>query len=719
MMNESEIIFGKDFIEIYQTDIFCAFNVDISYVNGLYEKHIYCDIYNKISGGIQFCMFDDIKNVIIKYKNLRNFATISIPLNAEIYIFNNYFLSDIVNVLQINDISELDIWNDPEDVAYVIKKNPQLIAHVKFQTIDLCYIAINYDPLLIKYIFDPYVSPSKTNIDIHTYESLCETAVVMSPYALSHIKRQTENVILKSVFKYDSTIYQINDENKSSELYTKILNNINNYHLIKSVPDIFQTFDMIKNAITYDGNNLKYVNEKYHTNEIIKLAIDNDIKSINFVSNNKITKDIIEYGLNKSLKILKYIDTSNMENFYEIILNKITTDESSAKYIQYIERVSEKFCKKIMEINPSYVEYINNPPISMSKLLIDLDPRYAVLYDNSTSDELIKALELNPSLFIRIDKPDKKIIDYMINVNPNYVIENNVELTNENIMCIIKKNPSKIYDILHRYNVSENIKKQFIEISPDNIKYFPLYEQSNDICDMAILKDPSLIEYIKTPNYIPQNNVCIEILKYNGKYIDHLNMFVNITDELVEIAILTYPKAIKYHSNQLYEMCIKCIEKKGKLIKYINKNMYNENLIRTAITTYPNALKYMKNQSIDLIKFAINIDLSAAKHINININDEKLLIDAINEKNDMNIFKYLKYEKYPQMLIHFVYIYPQIIKYIQNSLGNHEDLLVMIFLLNPEIQKNICDKSMCNFFDEFVKNIDDVYLEYNIFDLHL
>ena len=547
-------------------------------------------IYNNIANIISFYKFSDkIKDML---KNINHYLINSDNLQ-KIILFVKYEPKILLNIN--SDILTKEIYNT------AIKINSKCFQYipVKFITEEMCNIIVNLDPFMIKYIPKEYATEElgliamSKNVDAyslilykttkHTLELLKHNKVPNDEFTEYSIK------ILENISKLSLGLVYAKYENKpiiSQDIIFKFKNSINIPIEASCLYKNYNNTSVISNNVLYITPNgfcfknilltdkqliyLTIKRKKQIKSDIIKKAkiylielyIVKNIPNINYIGDKSFLAKIklceifnieclnydyyLNYYKHKIKNIIKF-DKLNKNNIYYIkkILKKI-------KYFPgKLEKLIEPFNKDIED--ELYLIWLENFPFFEWKGKIK---KYFI----NISKKLLECKISENKAPLNIIEPDDKFIKKILKKYPEQVIY----ITNPTYKQIkkgIKANKKVFWDI--KIYIDTTIK--------DKNQYKKLYMLANDNLYSDII--PFSISEI-------DEDIVKKTIKLNGKIIESLPSIYQNNIELINLALDTYPLAIKNipKNNQTFEQCKKVLEQDISLYTYCNfipNELYN------------------------------------------------------------------------------------------------------------------------------------------------
>jgi hypothetical protein len=211
-----------------------------------------------------------------------------------------------------------------------------------------------------------------------------------------------------------------------------------------------------------------------------------------------------------------------------------------------------------------------------------------------------------------------------------------VEQTDELCMLAINKNPSTIRLIK---NASEVVCLEAVKKDGYAIKH--IKNPSENICMQAVISHPYSCQHIKNPS----NNVLLEALKHDFSLVVHMNdIFKNIytrhSDELIFYQINAVRKnsnVIKYIKNPSEQVCLEAVKQNGLVIQFID-DPSNEVCLEAVKQNYT-AIQYIWEPSDNVLLEALRTNHDAFKYIY--KYSEEIAVEFI--KKDISVFKYINH----------------------------------------------------------------------------
>lgn len=259
--------------------------------------------------------------------------------------------------------------------------------------------------------------------------------------------------------------------------------------ILKEVPKISQTYEMLKYVCEHDGKALKHASKKLITPELCEIAVLQNAMALEFVPS-KIINSASEDWVSNLYKIA----VSNNGRALEFVPDEYKTDcmvENAVTYYykhihslpandnkHYVETVklNEELRERAKLEGEELEEYYHYPIFYVPKLLL-------------SSDVILKSVSYSP-LSLR-DIPKNKI-------------------TKEIAFAAVKKNGSAIQYVPNKF-MTEELVNIAVENNSIAIKYVPEELINQELCNKCLANDYALIKYI--PETFITKEMCIKVAK--------------------------------------------------------------------------------------------------------------------------------------------------------------------------------------------------------------
>ncbi|MBO6114511.1 MAG: DUF4116 domain-containing protein [Lachnospiraceae bacterium] len=419
----------------------------------------------------------------------------------------------------------------------VLKENPLLI-NLKFvpkikQTQDILFKVCEKDGLQLKYASKKLISFELCEVAVKQngralefvpekiiqekgeewFTQLCKDAVLSNGMAIEYVPFmiKDEEMVKISVLEhngcvedreYDYYEYPIKYALKSvmtedfliQMLYTSPF-------ALKNIPRYKITENIVRTAISQNGNTIRYVPDKMINEELVSLAISSNEMSIQFIPERYKTEEICHQCLNKNYMVLPYIPEKyitekmciNLIKESKCVVDRISKDKMIELYgteeikLLYLKDLPEKIRnnKKVLDAFVEMNEYGSLPIIKWNEKIVDnLHDRYRIkdVYGNDINPlekntvEYLSKLIKEPKNELIIDKKYDNILDFVSNYDLNeYIKVSDLSVDRKNIEDYVivpyKENSILNYDLSNEDHVIN-----IYYISDIHLKHQLIYE---------------------------------------------------------------------------------------------------------------------------------------------------------------------------------------------------------------------------------------------------
>jgi len=284
-------------------------------------------------------------------------------------------------------------------------------------------------------------------------------------------------------------------------------------------------------------------------------------------------------------------------------------------YLKYTS-TDNKITAEVVNDNEIIMKYLNGlyeNIVVVEKLEKNMES--GIYYETSTQtvykltitqiaqDDIVEIIISRTKLgaFTKIERIEEKIIED-VKTNPTNIryIEQQTEAI---CWAALNKQPSTIEYIK---SPTYDMKKFSVNTNPSNIKF--IKDQPEDLCWIAIKKEMWNLQYIKNPT----KEMCIFVLQSRPQYLTLLNQ----TEEMqMIVASQGSLEGIKNPSEKVILTALKnCDPQDMSLI--LNKIPdYHVEICRAVLDKNYKSIRFLRNQSVDIQKYAIDVNFHAFEHI--------------------------------------------------------------------------------------------------------
>lgn len=617
-------------------------------------------------------------------------------------------VNDCVNVICDTGI---DYFDSKYIAANDFKINP-ILHH------DLCLQGIKKDGNFIKY-FD--VQPDYAETEMNTINNLYKLAVEQSCNAIRYVKYQTEDICMIALKKSKSMIVHILPINRTYNI-CMYASECKDPYILKYIPENILDYDMCVNAIKNNGFSISCVPQKFKTFELIEIAITENPYVIKELSEAEQLPHMIKNVVENKGDCLQYV-INKTEN---ICMSAIINDGFAIRYIPH-EILTLEMCMIAIKTNTELYDFyvknkknkacINNlcqKGLSMRCIQGQAEKICHIAYDKFNDQSLhIMGINRIPSSlrFIKKEYRTEHINELAVK-NDGTVLKyiDKDQQTDKICEIAIDQNPVAI---LHVANKTFALCKRAFEIDRFTAEFFPhdvidkmlddvinliseyplmirclsKEQQTEEICINTVKRSPKALKYIKMQTQqVIQTAIC--------KYYNALKYINNPSNEIIWFALKINPRSIIFvpnpqrnimlyactksymndiyahcvpklsHSDRLllieknglmlqtiepkyqtFDMCLKAIKQNPYALQYVDERYMTNYLCRIAIRKAPMTISYVnKFQTYGLAKLAVTINSRAISNV-LPENLTSELVKMATEKNYKTI-KYIKNQTY-------------------------------------------------------------------------
>ena len=230
-------------------------------------------------GGLHFC--EEHKRHLHYTGYFPKLALIEIPDNARVYIEKDKFKADRLIIKQItNYINDDNFWID------LIPDNGLVLKHVKYQTEEICKLAVQQDGYALRYVMNQTYDICKLAVQQYgralrfvknRTEELCVLAVKQNGLALEYVPKQTEDICKLAVQQNGLALDYVKEQTNDICAIAVKQNGLV-LELVKEQTDEICTLAVQQNWLA-----LKYV--KKQTEKICMLAVEQNNFASHFINN--------------------------------------------------------------------------------------------------------------------------------------------------------------------------------------------------------------------------------------------------------------------------------------------------------------------------------------------------------------------------------------------------------------------------------------------------
>uniref|UniRef100_A0A6C0EAE2 DUF4116 domain-containing protein n=1 Tax=viral metagenome TaxID=1070528 RepID=A0A6C0EAE2_9ZZZZ len=310
-----------------------------------------------------------------------------------------------------------------------------------------------------------------------------------------------------------------------------------------------------------DSSNVSYWYDRfnYEYKYIREVTVPND--ALVYVEDLKYKADKIVVS-GKSL--IEKSDIWKNNDFINSLTHKMIEE-----YFPKLKHQNKNLVKKVLHMIPEYIDFVKNRTVEYCRISLEKYGDAIKYIKNPTDDDYIKIIQRDISFLKYIKNPSAKVLEYVVR---NY----------EDALNFI---PNPSIDLI----------KLSLEEFPSAIKFV---KQTDEICNIAIKNDPSVIRYIKNKTY-DHYKLAIEMCdKYHS-------ILVEEDPCLVEEILEYYPSLLEYVKHQSDEACTIAIKKDPSTIRFVHSQ--TPELCNLAISLDVNCSKYIKNFALLSDKMFIKV----------------------------------------------------------------------------------------------------------------
>lgn len=290
--------------------------------------------------------------------------------------------------------------------------------------------------------------------------------------------------------------------------------------------------------------------------------------------------------------------------------------KNSTECYKYFKNVDSELLMRIIKINGLILKYLEDDLQTEEICKEAIKSKYGSFKHviNKTEEMCWFALECNDYNIKYIEEPSYEMILYSVSKcssNIAYVKNQPIDL----VYKALRENPSMIYFIRELnfdiclfvvkleggtlYHINENGK----------IPSYLTQDEYDILCNEALINNPyEAFGCIINPSY----ELC---LKYISEYGDLIDNIQNPSDEIILLAIKTYPDAISCYEGDDYFFFDRAIDINPKIIKFIGD--LDEELVAKALmkdhTLFKNMFNTLKTDEIN--KLAVRLDSENIKYV--------------------------------------------------------------------------------------------------------
>jgi len=549
----------------------------------------------------------------------------------------------------------------PEICEAAFKKNFRAFPHIEHKTEKMIKHALSQNGMLIEFVKPEDQTPE-----------YCQIAIKRSFRAIEFAEHQTEELALFAVKKDGALLKFI--KNKTPQIcQAAIQNTIHAFKYIDN-PDDETKFEILKK----DGKLLEFIKEP--SEEMCMVALLSNWKAIEFIENQTLemcelafnkcekafkfckikTKEMIETAIGKNGMLLEFVDldTFNDEAAMEICGTAFIEDRRSIRFIPG-KHQNETMSLNAVSAYPDLLKYIENP----------------------SNQVIVAAISKQPNIFSEIDNPTED-------------------------MCIayVSKNGIKIKDVPKELQ-TDNVCYFAVDDTPWAIQH--IENQTEDLCVHAVTKNSKVLQHCK----VRTEKVLSAVLNKDGYAIKEFKP-EEITAQLAEIAVDKWGYALEHVPEEIQtkELALKAVSKLGTVLQHVRKDLRDEEVCIAAVTHSPYAIRYVEHQTPEIKQIVMKNGLYF-EHIQDPSPEQRI---AACKKNGYNL-KHIKkptFDEIREALSDSKYAFNQVPNeeknlrtcltaiyceqesYQHSKYKDDEVFNLMAFLINPNIENKLDDKSV-------------------------
>lgn len=476
--------------------------------------------YKKNPPKINAELSDDLLNALIDYdaENIRYIK----PQTFE-QIKRAFSVSD--TAFKFFDLTKVSI----QFIEQAVAKNPSLIQHIYYPSLDVMKIALAADLNVLTYV--------EKYLDTEMYNWLLSQNGMVLEFIPAG--KQTEELVLTAI-----------QENIEAYKYAHVKTKATDMYIIQQDPSKVSWIshywtELMEPIIRY---NPKYLTKFFSmkgvkvSKDIIKLALDKAPELYRAIPNPDV--DIMKYAIKLDIDLFRYMP------YNQEVLNYAL--ETNGLVLKYIKKKDLRTIKLAVQQNVSALDYVTHP----RKFLVD--------YAFKKSGLALKYIE-NPTYAQCLDavKRTPAAVEF---VPPEF-------LTKEMQLYALMGGPSTIPFIGEP--VDTDVANQILTIYPGYI--FKMSNPTDAMYITAFGIEGRLMLYYDDWNTRFSIDTIAAALRSDGTIFEQV---VNKSRTYAMVAIENFPAALQWTGGiQDLEMCYLAISKDPRTIKFVNKTLLNKKML--------------------------------------------------------------------------------------------------------------------------------------------
>ena len=529
---------------------------------------------------------------------------------------SNFLTNKIILKPRIN-IKDFELWDDFPYCLDVIKINGKLLKYVKLNTftnnqqIEMCLAAIQQETESIKYVpndlktFEMCKIASLTEVDhwknsfqyigedFQTKE-LCEMALInnfdnlqyvrndLRSFELCKLAVENDGKLLAQQIAYCKNAWDPHDYEYPKE-------NDFGYALDYVIFDNFshsQVNALCEIAVTHNSNSLKYVTRVFQTDKICKIALKKNGLALRYASANNKTFENFKLAVEQSGLALEYIDEIvQTEELCEIAVSQNAMAMNFVPSSFQTKKLFELSCKKnSRQFEGSILKFIceNNKTFEICEMAIKYDPHALEFIKKPSENTLLTLQKIYDLCVIAISESAESLQFVTFADFTNNQVTQLCELAMENCISAIK-----YIDSAHQTNkMCEDAVKKY----GTSIEYICKENKTQKICELAVENDIDALFHIEEE--FQTIKMCKSVaerykMRYGRPIV--LQSIKVQTSEICELMIKSWPSSLRYVKKefQTEKLCKLALDDRNVSLTYIDNDVITAKICRYAIKKKP------------------------------------------------------------------------------------------------------------------------------------
>lgn len=415
------------------------------------------------------------------------------------------------------------------------------------------------------------------------------------------------------------------------------------------------TYDMCRVAVKLDGEALSYVPEELRTKEIYEIAVKKTGRMLSRVPKKYITKKMCENAVASYGLAIEYVPNKFKTSDVCLIAasqNPLAMQKIPEKFI------TVEFVVKVIKKYQDGVEAVASLPKSLKNAkfyhsLIEECPEIIWKLPKAAHTAVLSKACLKAMKCKSLEDAVKKNPEFLSQVHPSLYDYDACKafVTSDFFTSRVE---SVCMDFYSDFNIRINSENGFfyMDRTYDRTYSIPHMVKWPDICLALVKSNPSFIKYVN-PNMITQEMYIMAVsVDKKGHIIKDIPLEFR-TEELCMLALEKDPDNIEYIPEEYLneEVCLETVKKRGDVLACIPEQFMNYDICLAAMAYANPPLKDVPEKLIDkkmcLVALEHNKDFSVLEEIPERLLDYELCLAAVKRKGyELNKVpdKFLTYE---------------------------------------------------------------------------